>query len=173
MARKTDVIDLLITELKRIDGSTDNRTAVQNVPYTYNHNLHGNVFRIFKFLKDINDFPTITLMIGTETRQHIGGGVKYATLDVAIRGYTRSENALDATDDLIEDIEHSFNALGFLPELCPVDLVDSRIVAVSTDEGLFEPHGIADVEAQIVYEVSEAATNFLDVFTDGFAPAFR
>jgi len=153
MSRKSDVIDLLVTELKRIDKTIDSRIEVPSTPYTFNSNVFNNVFRTFKYLNDINDFPTITLIVGSETRQYIGGGIKYATLDISIRGYTKSENTIDSEDDLAEDIEFIVNSLGYLTDGCPFELVESRIVAIGADEGLFEPFGVVTIEAQITYQV--------------------
>lgn len=153
MSRKSDVISLLVTELKRINGGTDVRTSLPDIPYTYKSNVNNNVFSKFKFLQEINDFPTITLLVGTESRTHIGADVRYGNLNVLIQGYTRSEDVLNSADDLLEDIEHTINSLGFLFDFCPVDLVESRITSLATDEGLFEPFGIVQVNALIIYEV--------------------
>jgi len=153
MSRKSNVISLLVTELKRINKTTDTRIEVPGTPYTFNSNVFNNVFRKFKYLEDINDFPTITLLVGTETRQFIGAGIKYATLDITIRGYTRSENVINSEDDLAEDVEFIVNSLGFLTDGCPFELAESRIISMRGDAGLFEPFGVVTIEAQITYQL--------------------
>ncbi len=172
MARKTDIIDLLLTEMKGIDGETDTRAGVPDIPYTYKSKVFNNVFRKFKYIDEINDFPTICFIVGSEGRQHIGAGVRYGSLEITVRGYVYSENVLNAADDLADDIEHVLNSLGYLAAFCPVEIVESRVIRVGTDEGLFEPHGIVDIAAEIVYEISENPTVFISVFSDPFVQEF-
>ena len=54
-SRRTEIIDLLVIELKKIDGGT----STFNSNYTYNTNLFNNVERKLKFLDEINDFPSL------------------------------------------------------------------------------------------------------------------
>jgi hypothetical protein len=153
MSRKTELISLLVTELKRIDKTTDSRAAVPHTPYTFKSNVNGEVYPTFKFLDQINDFPTICLVVGTESRIHIGAGVKYGELSLLVRGYINDENALEVSDDLLEDIEHIIESLSHVDAFCDEGLVESRIVSLVTDEGLFEPWGIVDINALLIYEV--------------------
>ena len=153
MARKTDIIDLVETELKRIDGTEDTR-IVPHAPRTFLSNVYNNVDRQFRFIDDVNDFPFITFISTNETRTHIGGGVKYGTLDLTIRGYVQGENALNLADDLAEDIEYILGTLAFISDGRYKDIEDVRIISISTDEGLFEPLGICLVDAQIEYLIS-------------------
>ena len=145
MARKTDVLDLLVTRLKLINGGTDGT-------YTYKSNVNDNVDKKFRYLDDINDFPSITFMVGNETREHIGGNIRYATLGINIRGYV--EGDIGIADDLLEDIADVVD--NFTDAACGSDMVDARVISASTDEGLFDPYGICDVIAQFTYQVSES-----------------
>tara|TARA_Y100000034_G_scaffold136270_1_gene211915 strand:- start:1125 stop:1589 length:465 start_codon:yes stop_codon:yes gene_type:complete len=153
MSRKTDLISLLVTELKRIDKTTDSRAAVPHTPYTFKSNVNGEVYDTFKFMDQINDFPTICLNIGSEARSHIGAGVKYGEISLLVRGYVRDENVLEVADDLLEDIEHILESLSHLTVFCDKGLVESRIISLVTDEGLFDPWGIIDINALLIYEV--------------------
>ena len=118
-----------------------------------NKAFSSTVFSKFKYLEEVTDFPTICLIVGSESRTHIGDNTRYGNLSIKIRGYVHGENALDLADDLLEDIEHTIDTLGYLPAFCPVELVESRILSNSTDEGLFDPYGVVDVNALIIYEV--------------------
>ena len=52
-SRRTDIIDLLVSQLKEIDGAESSFDS----DYTYNVNLYNNVERKIKFLDEVNDFP--------------------------------------------------------------------------------------------------------------------
>lgn len=148
MTTKRDITNLLVTQLKKVNGSpsVDN---YPNSPYTFNTNVYNNVFDKFKYLDNINDFPTICIYNTTESRFHIGGGIKYASYTANIRGYSRDGNdSIAAADDLASDIEYVL--MGFRQEAC---IVDCRVLSIETDEGLFSPFGICEIIAQITYEV--------------------
>lgn len=155
MSRKSSIIAALVTELKRIDGSTDTRASVPSSPYTFKSDVDNRVTSQFKYINEVNDFPAITLTVSREEREHIGGGIKYGIIIFDIRGYVRTENALNAADNLLEDIEYIIESIGHLDTFCPYEVVDSRVIRLSTDEGLFEPYGIVDMEAIIRYQIEE------------------
>lgn len=148
MTRKTDILDILVTELKRIDGTIDTR-VISRTPYTYKSNVFKNVNKKFKFLDEINDFPYITFMTTTESRIHIGAGVKFGKINVTFRGYVKAENSLNAGDDLLEDIDFILNSIND----CVLEEV--KVLTATTDEGLFEPWGICEMTAEILYQLEE------------------
>lgn len=119
----------------------------------YNSLLYGNVFRDFKFLQEINDFPTLCFSTGRLQREHIGGGVVYERFRVNIRGYVMEDNCIEACEDLAEDVERVVNRLRDVKTNTNAQpIVESRVLSVSTDEGLFEPYGIVNVVAEITYD---------------------
>ena len=106
MSRRTEIIDFLVSELKRINKTTDSRVGLLRSPYTYKSDVGENVFRNFKYMNEINDFPAITMSILDENREAIGADVHFGTVELTLRGYVKSENALDACDDLADDMEY-------------------------------------------------------------------
>ena len=46
MSRRTQIIDFVVTELKRINGNTDSRSAPTRSGYEYKTNVFNNVFFI-------------------------------------------------------------------------------------------------------------------------------
>ena len=119
----------------------------------YNSLVYGNVFRDFKFLQEINDFPTICFSTGRLQREHYGGGVVYERFRVNIRGYVMEDNCIEACEDLAEDVERVVNRLRDVKTNTNAQpIVESRVLLVSTDEGLFEPYGIVNVVAEITYD---------------------
>ena len=145
--RRTEIVDLLVTNLKNIDGGTSS----YNASYTYTQNLFNNVYRKIKFLDEVNDFPALYLSAGTEIRNFNSLSLTVATLDVTIRAYVFGEdNSQSLADDVVQDIEHVIYSLGDNPEK---GILDITIDSISTDEGLAAPYGIAEVELTIVYRL--------------------
>ena len=138
MARRTDILDALVTHLAA------NTTAHVN-----------NVHKSYKYLDDINDWPTITFLPQTETRISRGADFRQGLLNIFIRGYVYSEeDALGtaetfgmAMDDSIETFAENNRTL---------QVEEARVTEFRTDEGLFHPYGMADLSLQILYEVDDA-----------------
>ena len=152
---RTSIIDLLVTDLKKINGSTATSSPANFIqPYTFKSNVFSeNVFRHWKYLQEINDFPTICFMVGAINRQHVGGDIRYEFFEVRVRGYVYSEDSLNAADDLSEDIDFVINSFrdNALTTNSVLEISDSLVLDISTDEGLFDPYGLCDVRAQISY----------------------
>ena len=145
--RRTEIVDLLVTNLKNIDGGTSS----YNASYTYTQNLFNNVYRKIKFLDEVNDFPALYLSAGTEIRNFNSLSLTVATLDVTIRAYVYGEdNSQSLADDLVQDIEHVIYSLGDNPEK---GILDITIDSISIDEGLATPYGLAEVELTVVYRL--------------------
>ena len=145
--RRTEIVDLLVTNLKNIDGGTSS----YNASYTYTQNLFDNVYRKIKFLDEVNDFPALYLSAGTEIRNFNSLSLTVATLDVTIRAYVYGEdNSQSLADDLVQDIEHVIYSLGDNPDK---GILDITIDSISIDEGLAAPYGLAEVELTVVYRL--------------------
>ena len=145
--RRSEIVDLLITELKNINGGTSTYDAT----YTYNVDLFNNVFRGVKFLDEVNDFPAIYLAAGAEIRDFESLSLTVATLDVTIRAYVYGEdNSQSLADDLLNDIEHVIYSLGDYPDKGIQDII---IEGITVDEGLVEPYGLAEVNIQVTYRL--------------------
>jgi len=156
MTRKSDVLGLLQSELKKINKELETRVEVVPTPYRFKTKINR-VERRFKYIDDINDFPTICFYVVNEARIHIGGGIRYTTLTVNIRAYVQSSmedrlDAIDVADNVLEDIEVITNGFSNIAAAHNLNIEESRILRVSTDEGLFDPFGIADVTMEITYQ---------------------
>lgn len=145
--RRTEIVDLLIEELKKINGEP----STFNASYIYNNNLFNNVYRGVKFLDEVNDFPALYLAAGTEIRNFESLSLTVATLDVTIRAYVYGEdNSQSLADDLLEDIEHVVYSIGDNPDK---GIQDITIESITVDEGLVEPYGLAEVSIQVTYRL--------------------
>ena len=152
---RTQVVDALVTDLKKIDGATATSSPGNFIePYTYKSNVFDeNVFRHWKYLEEVNDFPTICFMVGAVTRQHVGGDIRYEFFEVNFRGYVHGEDSLNLADDLSEDIDFVVNSFRnkALITNSSLEISDALVLSISTDEGLFDPYGLCDIRSQISY----------------------
>ena len=146
-SRRTEIIDFIVSQLKEIDGTVSGF----NTGYTYTQNLFNNVFRRIKFLDEINDFPALYVSAGTEVRDFNSKSLTVATLDATIRAYVFGEdNSQSLVDDITQDIEHVIYSIGDNPDK---GILDITIDSITSDEGLANPYGLAEVELTIVYRL--------------------
>ena len=144
-SRRTEIIDLLVTELKKING----QVSTFDSDYTYNTNLFNNVYRKLKFLDEVNDFPSVYIAAGTEIRDFNSENLTTATLDDTIRAYVFSDdNSQDKIDELVQDIEHVIYRIG---DNSSKGVQQFSIANISADEGLVAPYGLGEIEITIDY----------------------
>ena len=105
-------------------------------------------------MDDINDFPTITFTTPQESFAHFGDGQVFKSMTQSIRGYVRTteEDSLESSENLANDVETVVSR--FAQDASNLSVHRSQVVALSTDEGLFTPYGICDVDVEILYEES-------------------
>jgi len=140
MARRTEILNYLVDRLSTINTSNGFLTDVSAV------------HRLYKFLDDINDFPTITLGGAGENNDEFGDGQILKTMTQSIRGYVMTDDdSLHDSENLASDIETVVNSYA----ANAANLVhEARVVSLSTDEGLLTPYGLAELTIEIDYEDS-------------------
>lgn len=143
-SRRVSIVNALVEKLKEIDGNGD-----------FNTDVYGNVHPRLKFWDEVNEFPAIHLSAGSETRGYQGGGFKDRFLSVTVRVYVQAEDAVEALEELLEDIETVVETHSRL------EYVDRRgnenhthqitIVSIDTDEGVLEPLGVGEMLLEVRY----------------------
>ena len=143
-SRRLNIVEALAEKLKVIDGQGEFLSDVNN-----------NVVPRLKFWDEVEEFPAIHLNPGTETRQYQTGGYKDRFLGVTVRIYVQEEDAQEALGKLLEDVET------VIEENSRLSYYDNRAVAqsthqisvlsISTDEGVLEPLGVAEMELEVRY----------------------
>jgi len=103
------------------------------------------------FLDEINDFPTVCVNAGTETRIYDTAGLTTGELNITIRSYVRAENPIITAESLADDIEHVVYNLG---DRSDIGILDMTIEGVSTDEGLVAPFGILEIDILARYQLN-------------------
>ena len=143
-SRRSNILKALAEKLKGIDGSGAMLTDVAN-----------NVHPFLKFWDEIEEFPAIHLNAGSETRQYQAGGYKDRFLGVVLRCYVNEENAQEALNLLMEDVET------VIEENSRLQYSDKQnnlftthqitVVSINTDEGVLEPLGVGEILIEVQY----------------------
>lgn len=152
MSRRTQIIDFLVTELKRINKQQDSRTVPVRNGYTYKTNVFNNVFRRMKYLNEINDFPTLCVTATGEDRLELGAGIRFGTFGFEIRAYVKNEAIIETEEDLADDIEFVLENLTSEATARTREITDVQIVSTETDEGLMAPFGVVIINGILRYQ---------------------
>ena len=136
--RRKQIIDGFVTEL----GQTPDVDA-------------SNVHKRFKFLDELNDFPSLCFVAGGESRQELGANRRLGSIGVALRGYVFDENNVDTAEILAQNVESKVDSFSANVAARANGVSDARVTSFRTDEGLFTPYGLADLEIQILYDLEE------------------
>ena len=142
--RRRSIVEALATALEGINGNAPFRTSVAKVE------------RRLTFWDEVQEFPTIHIGAGAETREYDGGGFRFRFLSLTIRCYVSDDDdVILALEELLEDVET------VLEDNDPLEYTDStgasqstvqmNILTVDTDEGVLEPLGVGEIVCEIRY----------------------
>lgn len=142
--RRLAIVNALVEKLKGIDGTNE-----------YGTNLFQNVSPRLKFWDEVEEFPAVHLNAGSETREYQGGGYKDRFMTVTLRCYVNEEDAVEALELLMEDVET------VLEDNSRLEYTDRNgnkqytqqitIVSIDTDEGVLEPYGVGEIQIEVRY----------------------
>ena len=142
--RRLGIINALVEKLKTINGAGAFLT-----------DLGENVSPRLKFWDEVEKFPAVHLNAGSETREYQGGGYKDRFLSITLRCYVQSEDAVEALDELMEDVETVLedNSRLEYKDRTNIDQYTQQItiVSIDTDEGVLEPLGVGEMLIEVRY----------------------
>ena len=143
--RRQSIVNALVVKLKTIKSTTSGMLS----------DVNDNVHPRLKFWDEVDDFPAIHLNAGSETREYQGGGYKDRFLAVTVRCYVNEEDAVDALDKLLEDVETVLETNSQLTYTDRQGASQSThqitIVSIDTDEGVLEPLGVGEMLIEVRY----------------------
>ena len=98
-------------------------------------------------VKDITDFPHLSMSSFGESRVHIGNNIRYAWLDFDIKGYVHSDNteSIEHADKFAQEVEDVISSFDN-PKLEAL-----WVMTVATDEGAHAPYGLCEFGIRILY----------------------
>jgi len=142
--RRQSIINALVVKLKTINGEGD-----------FLANLNNNVSPRLKFWDEVDDFPAIHLNAGQETREYQAAGYKDRFLSVTVRCYVNEEDAVDALDKLLEDVEavlETNSRLSYTDRQGDNHTTQQiSIISIDTDEGVLDPLGVGEMQIEVRY----------------------
>ena len=142
--RRLGIITALVEKLKLIDG-TENFLS----------NVNSNVSPRLKFWDEVEEFPAIHLNAGSETREYQANGYKDRFLSVTVRCYVQAEDAVQALDELLEDVEtvlEENSRLAYLDRTSTTQYTQQiTVISLDTDEGVLEPMGVGEMLLEVRY----------------------
>jgi hypothetical protein len=142
--RRQAIVHSLVEKLKTIDGTG-----------AYLTNVYQNVSPRLKFWDEVEEFPAVHLNAGSERREYQGGGYKDRFLSITLRCYVKEEDAVEALEKLLEDVETvvETNArLLYLDNLGQQQYTHQiTVVSIDTDEGVLEPYGVGEMLIEVQY----------------------
>lgn len=122
----------------------------------YNTDIEDRAEATLKFWDEVEEFPTIFVTPGTETRQYQGGGYKDRFMSVTIRLYVKEDEPLGPLEGLIEDVETVLEAL--CSQMAYKDKTGAtqhtqliNIASINTDEGVLAPYGVGEILCEVRY----------------------
>ena len=142
--RRLGIVNAIVEKLKDINGSG-----------TFLSDLNENVSPRLKFWDEVEEFPAVHLNAGSETREYQGAGYKDRFLSITLRCYVQSEDAVEALDELMEDVEtvlEDNSRLAYLDRTGATQYTQQiTIVSIDTDEGVLEPLGVGEMLIEVRY----------------------
>lgn len=142
-SRRAAITQGLANKLALIDGTGYFQTSVAEVSPR------------LKFWDEVEEFPAIHLNAGSERREYQGGGYKDRFLNITVRCYVNQEDAVEALDELLEDVET------VLEDNSRFEYYDRRgdlkfthqitIISIDTDEGVLDPLGVGEILIEVRY----------------------
>lgn len=145
MSARSSIVDTLVEKLKLINGTG-----------SYTTNVYDNVYAQHKFWDEVNDFPSIYVVPGSEIREYMPAAFKWGYLTVALKCYTKGEIPEQELEELLGDVEIVIDAnRALIYETTPTqkETTEILITSIVTDEGLLVPYGVAEVTLNIRYQV--------------------
>jgi hypothetical protein len=143
-SKRANIVNALVTKLKTINGQGAFLTDV-------GENVHPRL----KFWDEIDEFPALHLNAGSETRDYRTAGVRDRFLTISIRCYVQNEDAQEALNELMEDVEtvvEDNSRLAYTDKLNAVHYTQQiTVISIDTDEGVLEPLGVGEITIEVRY----------------------
>ncbi len=126
----------------------------------YVSNIYKNATNNTTHFDSINNFPFISITPGSETREALPSLQTWGYLTVYFRIYVSNEDdAQGELESLISDLEIfidkyrrlSYNVITH-SGINNLEITDSEITSISTDEGLLAPKAVGEVAVLVRYE---------------------
>ena len=143
MSKRNSIAKALAEKIKLINGTA---------PYTTN--LFNNSYAKLKFWDEIQDFPSVYVVPGTEIREYHPADFAWCYLNLSLKVYVRDQDdAQRQLEILLHDLETCINNNRVLvyDQTNNLETTEILIQSIMTDEGLLAPYGVGEMNLQVRY----------------------
>lgn len=145
MSKRNSITKAIAEKLKTIDGTAP-----------YSSNLYDNSYAKLKFWDEIQDFPAVYLVPGTEIREYHPADFTWCYLNIAVKVYVRNQDDPQSElETLLHDLETCINnnrALVYDQDNS-LETTEILIQSITTDEGLLAPYAVGEINLQVRYAI--------------------
>lgn len=147
MSKRSSITKALSTKI--------NELLVGNNNYTTN--LYNNCYPYLKFWDEVDNFPSVYITPGSETREYLPSSFTWAFLNLSVKLYCKGENSQQDLETLLEDFENAINANRVLTydDINNLETTEILVVSITTDEGLLAPYAVGEINLQVRYELPQ------------------
>ena len=130
-------------KLKLLDGTT------------YTSNVYDNAYPKLKFWDEVNDFPSIYMSPGSESREYLPSDFTWGYLNISLKLYCKGENSSEQLEQLLEDVESIIDSNRVLvyDATNNYETTEILVVSITTDEGLLAPYAVGEINLQVRYVI--------------------
>lgn len=145
MSKRTSITKALADKLNLLlDGTAP-----------YSTNIYNNAYAKLKFWDEVNDFPSIYMVPGSEMREYLPSDFTWGFLNVSVKVYCKGEESQQELEQLLEDIERAVDANRVLvyDQDRKLETTEILIQSITTDEGLLAPYAVGEINLQVRYQL--------------------
>lgn len=134
--------EALAEKLKLIDGTG-----------SYSNNLYNNVFPTLKFWDEVNNFPSIYMSAGVETREYLPADFTWANLAISIKIYCKGESPEEELESILGEVETviSNNEVLVYDTENGKTTTEILVTSITTDEGQLHPFAVGEINIIVTY----------------------
>lgn len=144
MSKRTSIVKALAEKFKLINGEQPYKT-----------NIYDASFAKLVFWDETQNFPSIYVTPGSETREYLPSDFTWGYLGVSLKVYCKGEDSQTQLEELLEDIEKviDLNRVLTYDEVSGGETTEILINSITTDEGLLAPYAVGEINLQVRYSI--------------------
>lgn len=144
MSRRTAIVKALVAKLKIITVANGFKTDLATA-----------AFPNLRFWDEVNNYPSIYVVAGSESREYLPSNFTWGYLGVSLKIYTKGEDSQQLLEDLLEDVETVVDANRVLEydAVRRYETTEILITSITTDEGILAPIGVGEINLQVRYAI--------------------
>lgn len=121
----------------------------------YTTNLYSNCYPYLKFWDEVDNFPSVYITPGSETREYLPSDFTWGFLNLSVKLYCKGDNSQQELEILLEDFEKAIDANRVLvyDSTNNLETTEILVLSITTDEGLLAPYAVGEINLQVRYEI--------------------